>query len=124
MNCSFVRDYFGDPAELQMTLEPAVGVITFKRKASNELLAADYLKQFEGLFESDLFSLSIALKGNQLMAIIPGAADEYALIPEKSLQFSFKGMPGATARFTSAEDGKITAMMFITPNGTFNFKVK
>lgn len=123
-NCSFVRDHFGEVSELQMPMEAAVGVIAFKRKASNELLAADYLKQFEGLFESDLFSLSIALKGNQLMAIIPGAADEYALIPEKSLQFSFKGMPGATARFTSAEDGKITAMMFITPNGTFNFKVK
>jgi CubicO group peptidase (beta-lactamase class C family) len=123
-NCSFVRDHFGEVSELHMPMEAAVGVIAFKRKASNELLAADYLKQFEGLFESDLFSLNIALKGNQLMAIIPGAADEYALIPEKSLQFSFKGMPGATARFTSAEDGKITAMMFITPNGTFNFKVK
>ena len=110
-------------------MESAVGVIAFKRKASNEFLATDYLKQFEGLFESDLFSLNIALKGKQLMAVIPGAADEYALIPEKSLQFSLKGMPGAiecklTVRFTAAMDEKITEMMFITPNGTFNFKAK
>ena len=68
-NCSFARDHFGEVSELHMPMEAAVGVIAFKRKASNELLAADYLKQFEGLFESDLFSLNIALKGNQLMAI-------------------------------------------------------
>ena len=123
-NCSFVRDHFGEVSELHMPMESAVGVIAFKRKASSELLAADYLKRFEGLFESDLFSLNIALKGTQLMAVIPGAADEYALIPEKSLQFSLKGMPGATVRFTPATDEKITEMMFITPTGTFNFKAK
>lgn len=122
-NCSFVRDHFGEVAELHMPMEAAVEVIVFKRKARSELLAAEYLKQFEGLFESDLFSLNIALKGNQLMAVIPGAADEFALIPEKSLQFSLKGMPGTTVRFTSADD-KITEMMFITPNRTFNFKAK
>lgn len=123
-NCSFVRDQFGEITELNMPMEPALGMIVFKRKAGNDLLTAEYLKQFEGLFESDLFSLHIALKGSQLTAIIPGDTDEYTLIPEKSLQFSVKGMPGATARFTPGEDGKITTMLFMTPSGTFNFKAK
>jgi CubicO group peptidase (beta-lactamase class C family) len=123
-NCSFVRDHFGEISELNMPLESAVGLISFKRKAGKELLATNYLKQFEGLFENELFSLNIAFKGTQLTAIIPGDSNEYALIPEKSLQFSVKGMPGTIARFTAAADGKMTEMLFVTPNGTFNFKAK
>jgi len=123
-NCSFVRDRFGEISELNMPMESAVEALSFKRKVGNELLAADYLKQFEGDFESDLYPVNIAFKGNQLRVTIQGAPEEYALIPEKSLQFSIKGLPGFTARFTASSDGKITAMMFITPNGTFNFKVK
>jgi len=124
LNCSFTRDHFGEVAELNMPMDPAVGEITFKRKAGNELLAIDYLKRFEGIFEGDLFSIDIDLKGNQLIGVIPGSAEGYVMIPEKPMQFSLKGVPGSTVRFTSAEDGKITAMMFITPNGTFNFKAK
>jgi hypothetical protein len=123
-NCSFVRDHFGDISELNMPLESTVGPISFKRKAGSELLAVDYLKQFEGEFESDLYPVHIALKGNQLKVTVPGAPEEFALIPEKSLQFSIKELPGFTTRFTSASDGKITEMLFITPNGTFSFKAK
>ena len=121
-NCSFVRDHFGDISELHMPMEPAVEKIAFKRKAGNELLAIDYLKEFEGIFEGDLFSINIILKGNQLMAVIPGAPDEYALIPEKSSQFSLKGMQGATLHFTWADE-KIEVRLQ-TPNGAFKFKAK
>ena len=33
-------------------------------------------------------------------------------------------MPGATVRFTAATDGKITEMMFITPNWHFQLQGK
>ncbi len=123
-NCSFTRDRFGDVSELNVPMESAVEAITFKRKAGSELLAIDYLKQFEGIFESDLFSFDISLKGSQLIAGIPGATDGYVMIPEKALQFSVKGAPGSTVRFISESEGKITGMQFISPSGTFNFKVK
>jgi len=123
-SCSFIRDRFGEVSELHMPMEESVDMIVFKRKAGNELLATNYLKQFEGLFESDLFFLNIVLKGTQLVGVIPSTGDEYALIPGKPLQFSIQGMPGATARFISAEDGKITAIVVNTSHGTFHFKVK
>lgn len=121
-NCSFTRDRFGDIAELDLPMESAVEAIPFKRKAGRELLTLDYLKQFEGVFESYLFSFNIGLKGNQLTAAVPGAA--YVLVPEKPLQFSIKGMPGSMMCFTSEANGKFGSMSFITPNGSFNFKAK
>lgn len=123
-NCSFIRDSFGEITELHMPLESVGEVIVFKRKVSNEFFTIDYLKRFEGLFESELFSFNLVVKSGQLMAKIPGVNDEYALIPEKFLQFGLKEMPGAILRFTAASDGKITEMTFSAPQGTFNFKTK
>ncbi|MBS3903940.1 MAG: hypothetical protein KGZ39_01270 [Simkania sp.] len=35
-----------------------------------------------------------------------------------------KGMPGSMMCFTSEANGKVGSMSFVTPNGSFSFKVK
>jgi hypothetical protein len=122
LNCSFATDHFGEISELNIPVESDLGAIPFKRKSDQRLLAVDYLKQFEGVFENGIGSVSIVLNGDRLVAAVAGQTVTYVLTAEKPFQFSLKEAPGSTARFVLDEEGKVTEMLFITSHGTLNFQ--
>lgn len=123
LNFSFFGGATGEISELHVPLELTVQPIVFKKKPQNSLLAADYLKQFEGTFELGEISIEIQLRGKQLSAVLPGQPI-YELVPEKPYSFLLKGFEGFSFRFVPNEEGKIGELQTVQPNGIYTFKAK
>jgi hypothetical protein len=60
---------------------------------------------------------------NTLMVFIPGQPD-YEVIPVKPDVFNLKILSGYSVQFDKDASGKITALNFVQPNGTFKAKRK
>lgn len=119
---SFLNNFSGEIAELQIALDPTIAPIAFKRRASSELFAKEYLQKFEGMFENAEAAIEVILKGKALTAVVSGQSFE--LIPEKQGSFSLKGYQGFKANFVKDADGKMAELVFVQPNGTFSYKAK
>ncbi len=123
MEGSFVFSRSGDIAELRISFESQLPAIVFKRKVSNELLAAEYLKHFVGLYECPLFSMEISLNGSRLSAAVPGAPS-CVMKPEKRNRFSIKEVPDCKLEFVVGEDGMVSELQFQQAGKTFSLAVK
>ena len=120
---SFVSNRSGDISELHVSFEPKLAPIVFKRKASNELIAAEYLKNFVGVFEGPLFPMEIALNGSHLIAIVPGTPS-CVMKPEKRNRFSIKEVPDCTIEFVLGADGKVSELQLTQAGQSFSLMVK
>jgi hypothetical protein len=120
---AFVSNRSGDISELHISFETQLAPIIFKRKVSNELIAADYLKKFIGVFECSLFSVEIALKGERLSATVPGQAS-CVMKSEKQNLFSIKEIPGCSLQFVVGPDQIVSELQLHQAGQTFNLKVK
>ncbi len=119
----FMSNRSGEVSELHISLEAQLPPIAFKRKVSNDLLAAEYLRQFAGVYECPFFSLEIALKGGLLTADIPGAPS-CALKPEKRNWFSIREVPDCKMEFVLNADGKVAELRFLQAGQNTTFTVK
>ena len=109
----------GDINELKIKLEPTVKEIVFTRKpdvdeSTFSLYVGDY--DFGGQ------PAKIYLRGETLVLFVTGQP-EYELVPTKEHEFKIKIAEGFIVRFI-IEDGKVTEMHSIQPNGTFKAKRK
>lgn len=120
---SFVSNRSGDISELHISFEAQLAPIIFKRKVSNELIAADYLKNFIGVFECSLFSMEIALKGGHLTATVPGQPS-CEMKPEKKNLFSIKELPGCSIQFVMGPDQLASELQLRQAGQTFSLKPK
>jgi len=120
---SFVSNRSGDISQLQISFEAQLAPIVFKRKVSNELIAAEYLKSFVGAFECPLFSMEIALKGGHLTAEIPGQPS-FEMKPEKKNLFSIKALPGCTIEFVTGSDNQLSELRLSQAGQTFSLQPK
>jgi CubicO group peptidase (beta-lactamase class C family) len=120
---SFVANRSGDISQLQISFEPQLAPIVFKRKVSNELIAADYLRSFIGAYECPLFSMEIALKGGHLTATVPGQPS-CGMKPEKKNLFSLKELPGCTIEFVIGATNQASELRLSQGGQTFSLKAK
>lgn len=120
---TFVSDRSGEVSELHVSFEAQLSPIVFKRKASNELLMDEYLKNFAGVFECPLFSIEVALKKGQLRATVPGQPS-YAMSSVKRNVFSIKEVPDCTMEFVFGPDGKVSELQFHQAGQSFTLMVK
>jgi len=120
-NCSFVGNPSGEIAELHIALESSLPPLSFKKKASSELLAADYLKKFEGKFECSLFSLDITYKKGRLTATAAGQPT-CELKPEKRNLFSFKELADCSLEFILDKEGSVSELQLRQAGQTLNLK--
>lgn len=116
---SFVANRAGDISELHVSFEAQLEPIVFKRKVSNELITAEYLRRFIGVFECPLFSMEIALKGGHLIAAIPGSAP-CVMKPEKRNRFLILEVPDCRLEFVLGPDGKVTELKLQQPGQSFS----
>jgi len=105
----FLSNTAGDISEIHVLLEPSLPPIVFKKKASNELLTADYLKKFEGVFDCAFCAMEISFKKGKLMAALAGQPS-YELKPEKVNLFSLNKIPDCSLTFVMGEDGAISEL--------------
>lgn len=77
------------------------------------------LEKYAGEYEVSGITVKVYIRGeNTLMVLVPGQPD-YELTPTRPLEFDFKALKGYSIKFETNEEGKIIALNFVQPNGTF-----
>lgn len=119
----FLTNNKGEIASFETQMEAAVKDITFTRVPPAIELSAKDLQQYVGEYQLQGVTAKVYIRGeNTLMVLVPGQPD-YELTPTKRHEFNFKSLKGFSVRFESTE-GKITALNFVQPNGTFRAERK
>lgn len=121
---NFRTNEAGDIASALIKLEPATDALEFKRTPRKLDVDRETLTRYAGEYELAGTIMRFYLKDKEavLYLTVPGQP-EYELLPVEAHTFAIKNLEGYTIRFTDT-GGKITAVTFIQPHGTFEAKRK
>lgn len=109
---NFRTDVNGRVAALEMAIEPTMDPQTFKKKPDPRYFDPDYLSSFEGRYELVGQVLTIGLKGNRLVLVLPGQP-EFNLVPDLGGEFVLEQAKVARLYFKMDDEGKTTGLVFI-----------
>ncbi|MCB0586968.1 MAG: DUF3471 domain-containing protein, partial [Phaeodactylibacter sp.] len=116
---AFHTNMDGEVARLSSILEPALDAIYFDRKAEEKAFTEEELRAFTGEYLiMGVQKLTVSEKDGQLQITVPGQPT-YTLEYYKGLEFRLKGLKGYSALFQKGDDGKVTGLVMIQPNGQF-----
>ncbi len=99
-------------------VQEGVKDIIFKKKAVAVEVATSELEKYVGDYEVAGIVARVYLRAETLTVQVPGQPD-YETTPIGNHEFKFKMVDGYSVRFEVTPEGKVTAMFFIQPNGTF-----
>ena len=121
----FAINIKGDIESLSLPLEASVKDIVFKKQVVTIDVTKADLEKYVGEYELPGPTIvKVYIKDEKtLMVFIPGQPD-YEVIPVKPDVFNLKILSGYSVKFDKDEGGKITALNFVQPNGTFKAKRK
>jgi hypothetical protein len=116
---NFITNDVGEISAVSMKVEPTLDPIKFKRKPSIIELDKEILDQYIGEYELAGTIIKVYLKNeNTLCLLVPGQP-EYELLPTATHKFSLKILDGYKVEFVESDQGGISDVLFIQPNGTF-----
>ena len=114
----FAYDLRGKITQLSSRLEPSLDApIVFEKLAPELALSIEALKIYEGDYEVMGVTAEVRLHDDVLELTVPGQPT-YTLVATKEHEFDLKDIEGYSVVF-GLEDGAVTSMSFIQPNGTF-----
>ena len=114
----FAYDLRGKISQLSSRLEPSLDApIVFEKLAPELALSIEALKIYEGDYEVMGVTAEVRLHDDVLELTVPGQPT-YTLVATKEHEFDLKDIEGYSVVF-GLEDGAVTSMSFIQPNGTF-----
>ncbi len=121
----FTTNIKGEIETFSLPLEPAVKDIEFKKETKTINVTKEDLEPFTGEYDlAGTMNVKVYIKGEKtLMVLVPGQPD-YELLPVQENLFNLKIISGYSVRFEKDTNGKVTALYFIQPNGTFKAKRK
>lgn len=121
----FAINVKGDIESLSLPLEASVKDIVFKKQVVTIDVTKADLEKYVGEYELPGPTIvKVYIKDEKtLMVFIPGQPD-YEVIPVKPDVFNLKILSGYSVQFDKDASGKITALNFVQPNGTFKAKRK
>ena len=103
-------------------IEPSLSdPIEFKRTPNTIDVDAETLAQYVGNYELMGTEIKVYIKDENILYVFVPGQPEYELMAIEKHKFNFKIIDGYKVEFTE-EDGKITALTFIQPNGNFTAK--
>lgn len=110
----------GEIESLSLPLQGGVKDIDFKKKVETIDVSKADLEKYTGDYELPGPAIvKVYIKAEKtLMVLVPGQPD-YEMLPVKKDIFNFKILSGYSVRFEKNDQGEITALYFIQPNGTF-----
>ncbi len=120
MRIRFLTNMKGDVDAVAAPFELMTDEIIFKRQPEGRMFDPEYLARFLGLYEVANQKITLSLKGNALIASVPGQAP-LELVPDRDDEFNLKGVTGVSVKFVISDDGTVTAF-FKQPNGVFEAK--
>ncbi len=118
MKFTFQSNLNGEIDELSIPFEPKSSPISFRKKMGEKFANTSYLRQYLGAFEIYNLTVEFTLRGNELIAIIPGQPI-YELTPVTENEFSVKSMLEYLIRFVKDASGEITEVLLVSPYGAY-----
>ena len=109
----------GEIESVLIKLEPALKAIEFKSQPDAIKLDKESLKKFSGEYAIEQMTAKFYTKNDQALFLFVEGQPEYELIPTGTNKFSIKALEGFKIEFIAAENGNVTGVLFIQPNGTF-----
>lgn len=119
----FETDLAGEIVALLIVLDPAVPEVRFELAAAAELSDPDVLATYAGAFELRGLTLTIALRGEELVVSVPGQPDQ-VMQPVRRDVFKIEDAEGYSLAFRRDDAGEIHELEVRQPNGTFIAKKK
>jgi CubicO group peptidase (beta-lactamase class C family) len=113
----------GSVDEVVIPLEPAVDPIVFTRSASEALKRTEYLSQFTGEYAFRGQTITVRLRGEDMLTLTVPGQPTYTLEPTDENAFDIQNLSGFRVSFQT-DDGAVTQMMLHQPNGTFEAERK
>ncbi|OUS01996.1 penicillin-binding protein [Flavobacteriales bacterium 33_180_T64] len=123
LKITFSTNDSGDISNAKVAAEPTVDPIEFKRTPNSIDVDLKTLDGYIGDYEISGTEIKVYIKKEALYFFVTGQP-EYELIPTAKHKFSFKTLEGFKIEFIASEDGKITELKAIQPNGIFTAKRK
>jgi CubicO group peptidase (beta-lactamase class C family) len=120
---TFSTNEAGDIDYGRVGIEPMVDPIALKRAPNTIDVDAETLEQYVGKYDLMGTEIKAYIKDENVLYVFVPGQPEYALVPTAEHKFNFKTLEGFKVEFIE-EDGKITKVKFIQPNGTFTGKRK
>jgi len=119
---SFSSNVKGDIDKVSVPLEASVDAIEFKRIPDSRLYDTAYLSQYTGEYDLSGQIFTIALRGRDRLTIAVAGQQTRVLEPYIEHEFSVADLSGYGVRFVVDENGAVTGMQLIQPNGVFTAK--
>ncbi len=120
---NFSTNDVGEIAAVNLKFEALLDPISFKRTAKAVAMSEATLEQYVGDYVVSDTEMKIYIKNKKLYAFVQGQP-EYELMATGNHQFSLKIIEGYKIEFVEGENGVITGLLMIQPNGTFKAERK
>ena len=121
MKFTFQTDVNGFISRVSAPFESAVKEIVFVKKPDARLFDAAFLTRFSGDYSFQGQTISISIKGNALVANLPGQP-QLDLMPSLSGDFVLKQVQVVSIHFVSDEQGKVSAFELRQPGTVLTAK--
>lgn len=118
LKITFSTNEAGDIDYGRVGIEPMVDPIPLKRKPNTIDVDTETLEQYVGKYDLMGTEIKAYIKDENVLYVFVPGQPEYALVPTAEHKFNFKTLEGFKVEFVE-DDGKISEVKFIQPNGTF-----
>lgn len=113
----------GEIESVGIDLEPALKPLEFRREPTTKEISVADMKKYLGEYELAGMVAKVFIKGEDNLTLLVPGQPEYSLQYLGGNKFSIKNLNGYKLEFEEVE-GKVSAVSFIQPNGTFKAKRK
>ena len=121
---NFKTNDAGEISKVLMKIEPTLDPIEFKRQPTSIDVDKETLDNYIGEYELAGTVIKVYIKNeNTLFLLVPGQP-EYELLPTATHKFAIKILDGYKVEFVENDQGGISDVLFIQPNGTFKASKK
>jgi hypothetical protein len=114
----FLTSLNGDIDRISIPIESSVQNIVFTRRGDKQMYERSFLEPFTGAYKLGPQTMSIALRGENMLLLNIGGQPPRELVPSRGTTFLIKGMNGFSLEFKKGDNGS-NDLVFYQPNGTF-----
>lgn len=124
LRINFSANNTGEISGLKVKFEAALDPLEFNHAPVGIEVDKETLQLYVGEYELSGTTIKLFLKGEETLYLFVPGQPEYELFATAEHKFSIKSLDGYSLAFTEGEDGVISEVSFIQPNGTFKAKRK